>query len=53
MLEGIRAIPRDEWNALVADDSPFLEWDWLASLEEAGCVGGGSRGGDGGGILWP
>jgi len=49
VLEGVREIPRDEWNALVADDSPFLEWDWLASLEEAGCVGEGSRGGDGSG----
>ena len=32
-------MPRDEWNALVGDESPFLEWEWLASLEEAGCVG--------------
>jgi predicted N-acyltransferase len=29
-----------EWDALVADESPFLEWGWLASLEEARCVGG-------------
>jgi hypothetical protein len=42
VLEGIREIARAEWNALVADDSPFLEWDWLASLEDAGCVGDGS-----------
>ena len=29
--------PRErQWNALVGDDSPFLEWEWLASLEEAG-----------------
>ena len=40
LLESIREIPRDDWNALVGDESPFLEWDWLASLEEAGCVGG-------------
>ncbi len=26
------------WNGLVADESPFLEWEWLSSLEEAGCV---------------
>ena len=39
MLEGITQVPRDEWNALVGDESPFLEWDWLASLEEAGAVG--------------
>ncbi len=39
MLEGVATVPRDAWNALVGDESPFLEWDWLASLEEAGCVG--------------
>src|SRR5437773_7298328 len=27
------------WNALVGEGSPFLEWGWLASLEESGCVG--------------
>jgi len=30
----------EEWDALVAGQSPFLEWGWLASLEEARCVGG-------------
>jgi predicted N-acyltransferase len=39
LLDGVSRVPRDEWNALVRDESPFLEWDWLASLEEAGCVG--------------
>ena len=39
LLPGVAAVPRDEWNALVGDASPFLEWDWLASLEESGCVG--------------
>ncbi len=33
-------VRREEWDALVGDGSPFLEWGWLASLEEAGCVGG-------------
>jgi predicted N-acyltransferase len=42
LLEGIRALPREEWNALVGDESPFLEWDWLATLEQAGTLGGGS-----------
>ncbi|HVN36995.1 MAG TPA: GNAT family N-acetyltransferase [Myxococcota bacterium] len=37
--EGVANIPAAEWNALVGDESPFLEWEWLASLEEAGCVG--------------
>jgi predicted N-acyltransferase len=36
---GVREVPAAEWNALVGDGSPFLEWEWLASLEEAGCVG--------------
>jgi predicted N-acyltransferase len=39
LLDGVADVPRDEWNALVGDESPFLEWDWLASLEEAGVVG--------------
>ncbi len=39
LMEGVAQLPRDEWNALVGDESPFLEWDWLASLEDAGTVG--------------
>ena len=39
LLEGVAELPRDEWNALVGDESPFLEWEWLASLEESGAVG--------------
>ena len=38
--EGVAALPREEWNALVGDESPFLEWDWLASLEDAGTLTG-------------
>ena len=34
----LAAIDRTAWDTLVGDGSPFLEWDWLASLEEAGCV---------------
>ena len=34
-------VERAEWDALVGPHgSPFLEWDWLAALEEAGCVSG-------------
>jgi hypothetical protein len=39
-LSGVREIAAAEWNALVAGESPFLEWEWLASLEDSGCVGG-------------
>jgi len=42
VLSGVREVGREEWNALVGEGSPFLEWDFLASLEEAGCVGEGS-----------
>lgn len=39
---GVRAVPADAWDALVGAGSPFLEWTWLAALEEAGCVGEGT-----------
>ncbi len=39
LLAGVSRVPRAEWDALVAEDSPFLEWDWLASLEQAGTLG--------------
>ena len=39
LLEGVAEVPPGDWNALVGDESPFLEWEWLASLEEAGAVG--------------
>jgi predicted N-acyltransferase len=39
LVDGVAELPRDDWNALVGDQSPFLEWDWLASLEHAGTIG--------------
>ncbi len=39
LLQGVSQAPREDWNALVGAESPFLEWDWLASLEDAGVVG--------------
>ena len=42
ILDGVSGLPREDWNRLVADESPFLEWDWLASLEDAGAVGPGT-----------
>ncbi len=38
ILNSLQEVGRDEWDALVADGSPFLEWDWLACLEESQCV---------------
>ncbi len=38
ILNGLDAVDPAAWDTLVGDGSPFLEWAWLASLEEAGCV---------------
>jgi hypothetical protein len=40
LVDGVAGIAREEWNALVGGQSPFLEWDWLATLEQAGTLGG-------------
>jgi len=34
----LAAIDPAAWDALVGDGSPFLEWGWLAALEQSGCV---------------
>jgi predicted N-acyltransferase len=39
LVEGFASLEADQWNRLVEDQSPFLEWEWLASLEHAGAVG--------------
>jgi len=36
--DGLKSIDARTWNSLVGDGSVFLEWEWLASLEESGCV---------------
>jgi len=39
VARSIGEIPREEWNSLVSrEDLPFLEWDWLAALEESGSI---------------
>ena len=38
ILQSLADVDPAEWDALVGDASPFLEWGWLASLEESGCV---------------
>jgi predicted N-acyltransferase len=36
VIERIRDVPREDWNALLSpDDSPFLDWDWLWAMEES------------------
>jgi predicted N-acyltransferase len=39
LVRRLSEIERSDWDALVGTHgSPFLEWDWLASLEESGCA---------------
>ena len=38
LAEGVSALPAEAWNALVGDGSPFLEWEWLVSLERGGAL---------------
>jgi predicted N-acyltransferase len=43
VIERVREVAQQDWDALVGDDSsPFVEWTWLDTLEETGCVGGDS-----------
>ena len=37
-LDAIRDVSPSDWDALVGDDSPFLEWAWLSSLEDSGAA---------------
>lgn len=39
---GVAALPAGAWDALVGEGSPFLEHTFLATLEDAGCVGPGT-----------
>ena len=40
VLERVRDVPQEAWDALVGEQSsPFVEWTWLDTLEETGCVG--------------
>src|ERR1043165_862571 len=38
ILRKISDVPQGEWDRLVDESSPFLKWDGLDSLEQAGCV---------------
>jgi len=38
LLESMRDVPRAAWDALGGGGSPFLEWDWLALLEDSGAA---------------
>jgi len=38
VLDALRNVPRDAWDALVGDGSTFLEGDWLTTLEDSGAA---------------
>jgi predicted N-acyltransferase len=39
LLESMREVPREAWDALVDEQAaPFLEWEWLEALESSGSV---------------
>jgi predicted N-acyltransferase len=38
VIRKISEVPRDQWDKLAGDSTPFLKWDWLDSLEQSGCV---------------
>jgi predicted N-acyltransferase len=38
VIKTMNEVDRESWDTLVGDGSPFLEWDWLAAMEEARCV---------------
>lgn len=38
VIQSMNEVDREGWDALVGHGSPFLEWDWLACMEEARCV---------------
>ncbi len=43
VLDSVHELPAERWDALVGDDgSPFVEHEWLAALEDTGCVGEGT-----------
>lgn len=39
VLSGVSEVAQASWDALVARESPFLEWKFLTTLEATGCLG--------------
>jgi uncharacterized protein len=40
VVDSLSQVEPSAWDGLVGDQSAFLEWGWLASLEESGCASG-------------
>jgi uncharacterized protein len=37
-IDSLKTVTPESWNRLVGEHSPFLEWEWLRTLEISGCV---------------
>jgi predicted N-acyltransferase len=38
-VDNLTAVPRDDWNACAGADNPFVQYEFLKSLEDSGSVG--------------
>ena len=38
VIQSMQEVNQADWDALVGNGSPFLEWGWLSSMEDARCV---------------
>ncbi|MGH7798839.1 MAG: GNAT family N-acetyltransferase, partial [Candidatus Binatia bacterium] len=38
IVRKVAELARDQWDSLADGATPFMKWDWLDSLEQAGCV---------------
>jgi len=38
IVRKVAELAREQWDALADGATPFMKWDWLDSLEQAGCV---------------
>ena len=38
IVRRINEVPREVWDSLLRDGSPFMRWDWLDCLEDTACV---------------
>ncbi|MCZ6623783.1 MAG: GNAT family N-acetyltransferase [Deltaproteobacteria bacterium] len=38
IIGGIREVQRTDWDRLLNRGTPFMQWDWLDTLEQTGCV---------------
>ncbi len=39
VIDALKDVPGDAWNALAGSDQPFLRHEFLLALEQTGCVG--------------